>query len=379
MNIYTYFFFTYSLIFLLISFSLILNQKLINYKIYGVLCLFMAYSSFLNFLIFSNTLVNFPFLYRTSSPVHYLYGPLNYFFILYTLDNKRIFSKRDFFHLLPFIVNFIELCPTFFCSIEHKVELLRAFNESTFMDSSLGYLNTRQHVLLKNTIYLVYCFSCLRLLLSVFDEENKVLFLKNRLLFSWLIFDTYAKLVFIVIALLLVSLSSYLPFFLRDVSNLFFGLEMLVSIIYLFFNPRLMLGVQWVGVKEIDNLISLDTKKSNRKKKKEQLILEQLTQFMDVNKPYRNKVSINDIAIYMKISSAKLASIINENYNQSFTDYINTYRLKSIDYQVSEKKHLKYSFEHIAYDAGFSSKNAFYVAFKKLRNTTPKKFYNIND
>ncbi len=140
-----------------------------------------------------------------------------------------------------------------------------------------------------------------------------------------------------------------------------------------------MSGIELLGVKDIDNLPSVKRKKSDKIEKSERLISEQLTDFMDINKPYLNKISINDIAVSMQISPAKLALIIKENHNQSFTDFVNSYRLKSIDRQVLEKKHLKYSFEYMAYDAGFSSKNAFYSAFKKLRNTTPKKLYGIDD
>jgi YesN/AraC family two-component response regulator len=154
---------------------------------------------------------------------------------------------------------------------------------------------------------------------------------------------------------------------------------MSVSVLYFIFNPRLMSGIELLGVKDIDNLPSVKKKKSDKIEKSGQLISEQLTDFMDINKPYLNKISINDIAVSMQISPAKLALIIKENHNQSFTDFVNSYRLKSIDRQVLEKKHLKYSFEHMAYDAGFSSKNAFYRAFKKLRNTTPKKLYGIDD
>lgn len=90
------------------------------------------------------------------------------------------------------------------------------------------------------------------------------------------------------------------------------------------------------------------------------------------------KISVNDIAVSLKISPKKLASLINENYNQSFTDYINDLRLKCIDKQVLENKHLKYSFEHIAYDAGFSSKMHFMLLLRSCE-IYPKRFYNITD
>ena len=338
-----------------------------------------AYSSFLNFLMFSNSLITFPYLFRTSSPFHYLYGPINYFFVVYTLNSKRAWSKSDYVHLLPFILNFLELSPVFFTSIEAKVEMLKSFNSSTLMAYDLGFLNTRKHLLLKNAFYLVYCLFSLKLLLPIWNNRASSLFVKNRTLFLWIFFDCIAKVFVIIFTIVLLFLVDYLNDFFKQVLNIFFGLEMFLSIVYMLFNPKILFGVQWVDNESIRNLDLQHDKKNLKKEKLEKVLLKELNEFMVLNEPYKKKISVNDIAVSLKISPKKLASLINENYNQSFTDYINDLRLKCIDKQVLENKHLKYSFEHIAYDAGFSSKNAFYVAFKKLRNSTPKRFYNITD
>jgi AraC-like DNA-binding protein len=329
--------------------------------------------------MFSNRLINFPFLFRTSSPLHYLYGPLNYFFVIYTLNSKRSWSKEDYLHLLPFILNFLELSPLFFSSTEVKVEMLKNFNSSTIMAYDLGLLDTRKHLLLKNTFYLLYCFFSLKLLFPVWNNRQSALFLKNRTLFSWIFFDSIAKAFVIITTIVLLFLEDYLNDFFKQLLNIFFGLEMILSIVYILYNPKILLGVQWVDIESIRNLdLQLD-KKNLKKEKEEKVLLQELNEFMALNEAYKKKITVNDIAVSLKISPKKLATLINENYSQSFTDYINDLRLKCIDKQVLENKHLRYSFEHIAYDAGFSSKNAFYVAFKKLRNSTPKKFYNIID
>jgi AraC-like DNA-binding protein len=339
----------------------------------------MAYSSFLNFLMFSNSLISFPCLFRTSSPFHYLYGPLNYFFVIYTVNSKRSWSKKDYVHLLPFILNFLELSPVFFSSTAAKVEMLKNFNSSTIMAYDLGLLNTLRHLLLKNAFYLVYCLLSLKFLFPIWNNRQSSLFLKNRTLFSWIFFDTIAKAFVISFTILLLFLEEYLNDFFKQVLNIFFGLEMILSIVYILFNPKILLGVQWFDNESIRNLDLQHDKKNIKKEKAEKVILQELNEFMGLNEPYKKKITVNDIAVSLKISPKKLASLINENYNQSFTDYINNLRLECIDKQVLENKHLKYSFEHIAYDAGFSSKNAFYVAFKKLRNSTPKRFYNLSD
>ncbi|UPZ17889.1 helix-turn-helix domain-containing protein [Flavobacterium humidisoli] len=140
---------------------------------------------------------------------------------------------------------------------------------------------------------------------------------------------------------------------------------------YLIFNPKLLSGIKWISSTKQDTI-----EICSKKKRQDEGILRELTNFMELNEVYKRKITIKDVSESLKISNVKLARIINENYDLSFTDYVNNYRLFSIDNQILEKKHLVYSFEYIAYEAGFQSKNAFYVAFKKLRNTTPKKYYN---
>jgi len=67
-----------------------------------------------------------------------------------------------------------------------------------------------------------------------------------------------------------------------------------------------------------------------------------------------------------------LSKIINEDYDKSFTNFINdlriSYTLKKLE---SSPEYRKLTIEHIGEKAGFSSSNAFYRAFKKHTGLTP--------
>jgi AraC-like DNA-binding protein len=343
-----------------------------NYKIYGLFCLVMAYSSIINFLLFSKNLWLFPHLYRTSSPLHYLFGPIIYFFVLYTIEPNKPFKKVYYIHFIPSIVNFYELIPTFSLSTNQKLALIQTITERNFMQFNLGILDVQQHIIIKNILYLIYCFFSFKLLYPFLRKRNMLLISKNKLVFSWLIFETFSKSFLIIMGIFFVVLNdNCIPFLGRQFRNFFYGFEMLISMFYLILNPKLLIGIKWISsskhaVAEI----------CNRKKKQDEGILQELIDFIELNEAYKGKITIRDVAGSLKISNVKLARIINENYDLSFTDFINNYRLLSVDNQILEKKHLIYSFEYIAYEAGFQSKNAFYVAFKKLRKMTPKKYYN---
>jgi AraC-like DNA-binding protein len=369
-------FFSYFFIFLLIGLTILINQKNINYIILGVLYLIEAYSSLLIFLLKSHLIFDAPSLYRTASPLKYLTGPLTYFFVLYSLNNSRRWSKNDLLHFIPFFLSIVSLIPTFQLSNDTKIFLLDALTFENFLEFPDGFLSLKASGILKYSILLIYSFFCIKLLLPFFKNKKNNLFLKNRLLLSWLLFDIILKFIIFLFTLYFVFIFNNKDYLYRNLSLLLFGSEMMISVFYLFLNPKLLLGVQWILTLEekkyqIDNKIA----RLDNVKKKEELILTNLKEFMQLNEPYRKKVEVNYIAESLNISPVKLAAIIKKKYNQSFSDYINMYRLLDVDFQVSQERHLLYSFEHIAYDAGFNSKNAFYISFKKLRNSTPKKYY----
>jgi hypothetical protein len=213
MIIYTLFFAVCTFFFILIGLYFLYKIRLINYKIYGLFCLIMGFSSFINLLIFSKTLHLFPHLYRTTSPMHYLFGPLNYFFVLYTLDSKRSFNKMYYLHFIPFILNTCELLPTFLLNTHEKLAIIYSITDKNFMSYSLGILNTQQHIIVKNIIYFVYCLFCLKILIPLLLFKNMVLSPKNRLVLGWLVFETCSKSVLILLNLFFVLFNNnYIPY-----------------------------------------------------------------------------------------------------------------------------------------------------------------------
>lgn len=104
-----------------------------------------------------------------------------------------------------------------------------------------------------------------------------------------------------------------------------------------------------------------------RRHLEEQLIQRQL---------YRSKdISLASLARAAGITAHKLSSLLNNNYQLSFGDFINSYRIKSIQEQMALPDTLQnFTIEALAYDAGFSSRSAFYSAFKKLTGVSPLEY-----
>lgn len=104
-------------------------------------------------------------------------------------------------------------------------------------------------------------------------------------------------------------------------------------------------------------------------------LLKQLDKIMNEKKLYKNaNIKLNDIATELGISSHKLSQLLNDNLGKSFALYINELRIEETKRLLLENN--QYTLEAIGLDAGFSSKSAFYVAFKKLLGQTPSEFKN---
>ena len=104
-------------------------------------------------------------------------------------------------------------------------------------------------------------------------------------------------------------------------------------------------------------------------------ILARLRTLMATGQPYRNPdLSLADLATQLRLPPHHLSQVINEQCQQNFFDFINTYRIEEVKRQLllPDTAHLK--LEEIGFTAGFNSKSAFNAAFKKSTNTTPSQF-----
>lgn len=105
------------------------------------------------------------------------------------------------------------------------------------------------------------------------------------------------------------------------------------------------------------------------------LIIEALENAMQQKELYKNaNTKLNNVAKELHISAHKLSQILNDNLGKSFAQYVNEHRVEEAKKLIA--KHSEYTLEGIGYEAGFSSRSAFYATFKKITGITPAAYRN---
>ncbi|NII27913.1 helix-turn-helix domain-containing protein [Pseudoflavitalea sp. X16] len=102
----------------------------------------------------------------------------------------------------------------------------------------------------------------------------------------------------------------------------------------------------------------------------------QLEKYLRESQAYTEKnISLASLAAALEITTHKLSSLLNSHYQLNFVDFINTYRINHIKEQMVLPENMQsYTIEALAYDAGFSSRSAFYSSFKKLTGKSPVEY-----
>lgn len=102
-------------------------------------------------------------------------------------------------------------------------------------------------------------------------------------------------------------------------------------------------------------------------------LMQSLQEVMQEREFYKNtNVKLKDISSALNISPHKLSQLLNDNLGKSFALFINEHRIEEAKQLLVENN--QYTLETIGFEAGFSSKSTFYVAFKKIVGLTPSEF-----
>ncbi len=114
------------------------------------------------------------------------------------------------------------------------------------------------------------------------------------------------------------------------------------------------------------------------KEEDEESCFQKIKQLMETEKPFLfEKITISKLAELAGWPVYVVSQTINRKFNMGFFDLINHYRI-SLAIELLKTSRKNFTIEGVAFQSGFSSKTAFYNAFKKQTGMSPLEYLNIN-
>jgi AraC-like DNA-binding protein len=113
---------------------------------------------------------------------------------------------------------------------------------------------------------------------------------------------------------------------------------------------------------------------SNLRNEELEMYSVQLIDILEKDRLFLNpNLTLKELASRLKIAPKSLSQVINQNFNQNFFDFVNSYRCEEVK-NILKGKDDKITILEAMYQAGFNSKSSFNKEFKKIMGQTPTEF-----
>jgi AraC-like DNA-binding protein len=353
-------------------------------RILGFSMLFFSLGACIYLLIHSGWILQLPFMFKTAAPVNFLIPPFAYIYIRSVLKDEQKFTAKDYLHFIPAFFVFVNYIPVYFMPALQKQELL----QNIMKDFSLSYLTGNGYIaekylfsarMFQSIVYLFFQWKLVvaykkELLLDKYEgHTNEVMkWLKT---FNWLFSSSILG--YIILFIIISSDPSLakseqimlIPGYILSFSFLGFSTYLLV-------HPQVLFGLPYVKSESTSvhdlHIIKNDTIPVPKEYDEE---IFQLKNYFEEQHPYlNNDLNINEVAVALDIPAREVSFIINQHFNQRFTDFVNMYRIKYVNQKIKTGYLNKFTVESLSKEAGFSSKSTFNVAFKKVNQCTPSEY-----
>ncbi len=332
--------------------------------------LVLAYTLFLAtpYLYGARLLESFPHIIRVGAILITAVGPLIWFYVVACTQKRFQMRPILWLHFLPLLINIIYSLPFLLSSGPEKYTTFLQFVEKgTYgvnpIEPSLKIIHLS-----------VYFFLACRVIFRYRNHLNATSSSIDKAYQRWLLLFSL-NLMFPIIALLLVVLTNYQ--FISG-SILVFSFFAFIIGVYLavLFKPEIF--HTFPNRMPVINIAEEEKQKyerSNLQDAQKEKLVKKLIQYVESKKPYQEpELTLGELSRQVDIPIHYLSQIINEKINQSFLEFINSYRVEAAKKMLSSEKYDHYTIIAIAFEADFNSKTAFYTAFKKFTDTTPSKY-----
>ncbi len=318
-------------------------------------------------------LKQFPAIIGLTQALPLVYGPAVFLFVYLVSRQNERFKWKYLLHFLPFGLSQIYgLFFFYFQEPAYQLNIFYADNPLPWHIKAWGIFTAIQ-----SGIYLLFVL-----------RETKIYNKKLKLSFSYIDkinFNWIRNLVIYAIALWILAVVVDLLSVFQNTAIRADIINYIAISIFLFVlaykslqrhDIRLILDEPLeTNTKTDENAGRLTYKKSGLSEDAADEYQQKLLKLMDDEKPYlNNKINLSDLSVMLGVSAHNLSEIINTKLNQNFYDFINKYRVEEVQRLIREDTEMKFSILALGYEAGFSSKSAFYSAFKKFSGQTPAQY-----
>ncbi len=333
----------------------------------------------------------------------YLIGPMLYWYVRSVLtDNPRL-KIKDFWHLLPALIFFMANLPHLFSPWSHKVEIASKIvvevdylwkYKSSFLTD---FFNPYEIYLSRPILVLGYaCWSFTLFFRYLKKKGEQKIHIRQHLMTRWLsVLFAFLTIWFVVHALQIIESK------ISGILNIFYSLNILqflsaiglIGLLVLpFFFPAVLYGLSGLPkpiiplaqedktIKEepieTDGLPVLEKKVEYRYESDYLLQIHQKVELcMKDLQPYlRPDCNLSYLSKLVDVHMHHLAYYFREEKKQAFNDYRNEWRVNHAKKLITEGKTSELTLEAIGHLSGFSSRNAFFMAFKKVEEISPSAF-----
>ena len=319
-------------------------------------------------------------------------GPMLFFYSRCILTDQSNLKRTDIWHFLPIFLLFIAGIPQLFMPWAQKLHFASGYlqNNKVLVSEFNKSTNTSIPFLIIFLFRPVYVFSYLIASIVLFVnhlhfKKQFQVFQHQKFMYPWI------TILFVLMLILIVSHTSILynlyitkSSAISDSINIiqtvsFVGLSGLIF--SLFFFPEILYGMprfpEQVNSKISEELSPKENTKQPSEFEQDYLLLikRKVDVCMSDLQPYlQSDCNLAYFAKLVKIPAHHLSYYFREERMQAFNDYRNEWRVNHAKKLISEGKTSELTLEAIGLISGFSSRNAFFTAFKKVEEITPSAY-----
>jgi AraC-like DNA-binding protein len=309
-----------------------------------------------------NYIFDLPHLSRIHDPFSFLAGPLIYLYLKTLIEKPAAFAKKNFLHFLPFAACVIYLIPYYVQNTADKLQNMYA----EYYEAGLGeWYYVRSALLIGQ--FLIYLFAIIWMLVKYSKQVKAKKIPIDKAVYFQIRYLVISTAVLWIIGVLRYTLDP------TPKSNLITLLGAAVVVYGLGYICLIKPEV----VRQEEEATAPVTKYENStlSSQRAERYLKKLLELMESERLYTDcDLSLQKVAARLSIAPHHLSQIVNERLNQSFSDFINFYRVEEVKKNLLDPSKKHYSILALAENSGFNSKSSFNSVFKKHTNSTPSEF-----